>query len=702
MKHIPTFSKEAIQNAKNNFDCIEYVKTRTAKYIQYGHKILACCLFHDDKNPSMSVSNKGFFCYACDASGDAIKLVASYNNGYFIDDVSGNSFIEACSEIGAMESVEPPIKRDDFCQASHSDLSDLFSNAILNREIADKYLLDRDIMSAAINFGAFTPESTIQFHHKYPFLKNYRWLCFPMYNAFDNLVSKELVGLNLRNIDSDGKDIKHRKIGCTGVFQKLRNFDDDFVPLDQTIGCESGTDCLKLDMPATAIFGISNASKYVFKGTAYDHDKAGISATNMRSLLLYDGHDVADSTNFLHVCLDLANLEEKCAALLLFSPDVQLIDQLLRTTYIASHYSDEIRAMFVIIDGMFARTSLNFFEQMIRCYDLDFDKTDSTKQRTQAQHLYYLYRNLYRIYNEIMHRNDATQDDEKPYLQSLVTNIRLVLPTRMVGRISDKNWRAFEKGLTKPEPTQDFQNLLPLKSYKVDGIPDYCLRMGGLTVLAGHSNSGKTHLAFYMIASIVKNDPDAKIVFFSLETNEFLVRECLDEYELCDQARIQVVDRIVNIGYLTKLMKLYIDQGYTHFFIDNAKILYQEDHSAMDRAVRELEILAGTTCISIILLAQLLKNVDSSHYYYARRHDIHGGGSLYDRADCVLVIQEYSPNISKADQKAKDSASLKYRHISIEKTRAAIDTTMTQPIIDFKKLNPNKAKVIVTICKEKY
>ena len=702
MKYISNFSKTAIQSAKDNFDCVEYVKTRTAKYVQYGTKILACCLFHDDKNPSMSVSRTGFFCYACDAGGDAIKLVASYNNGYFVDEVSGTAFLEACVEIGAIEDVEIPAKRDDFCQVNQSDLGELFSNAILNREIADKYLLNRNIISEAINFGAFTPESTTKFHHKYPFLKHYRWLCFPMYNAFDNMVSKELVGLNLRNIDSDDKEIKHRKIGCTGVFQKLQNFDDEFVPLDKTIGCESGTDCLKLNMPATAIFGITNASKYVFKGTAFDHDTAGLNATNMRSLLLYDGSDVADSTHFLHVELDLDQLEEKCTALLLFSPDVKLIDLLFRTMYIASHYSDEIRAIFVMIDGMYKRTKLNFFQQILRCYDLDFEATNSSKQKSQILHLYYLYRNLYEIYNEIMKRNDETQDEEEPYLNALVNNIRLVLPARMAGRISDKKWRAFEKGITRPEPTQDYYSLLPLKSYQIDGFPDYCLRMGGLTVLAGHSNSGKTHLAIYMIASTVKNNPDAKVVFFSLETNEPLVRQGLDEYELCDQNRIQVVDKIINIGYLTKLMNIYIDQGYTHFFIDNAKILYQEDHSAMDRAVRELEVLAGTACVSIILLAQLLKSVDSSNYYYARRHDIHGGGSLYDRADCVFVIQEYRPNVSKADQKTKDPDSLKYRHVSIEKTRAAIDTTVQQPILDFKKLNPNKAKVIVTICKEKY
>lgn len=689
------FSQDEIKVAKDNFDCVEYVKQKTTKYTKYGNKILANCLFHDDQNPSMIVWRTGFKCQACDAKGDAITLVASYRAGGFLADVKGSYFKEACEEIGAEEDVEIPVVRDTQDDEKAYVAGYIYMIALQNRLEADQYLASRGIVADAVNYGCLTPESTTQYHEKYPFLKHYRWLCFPMHSVSDNIVSKCISGLNLRNIDSDDKEIKHRKIGCNGVFQKLKKLDDEFVPINQTIGCESATDCLSIKAPATAIFGVNNASQYRFKGTAFDRDAVGIKATNLSSLVLYDGADLAESKDSMHIELDLESLEEKCAALLLFSNDIKLIDQLLKPAYAASHYSIEIKSVFIVIDSMQKRTIRNFFKQMLRGYDFNFNKTDDEKKELQLKKLYHLYENLKKIYDEIVIKNNATSGTSEPYLKELIINLRLVLPQRMMGRISDREWRSFDKGLTRSESVLDLEDLKQLKYYSMEGFPPI-VRMGGLTTLAGHSNIGKTHLAIYMIASITDKNPNAKVVFYSLETNEHLIRQCLEEYELCDQERVKVIDKLINIAYLPQLMKIDIDQGYTHFFIDNAKILYQEDSAAMDRAVRDLELISGTTCISVVLLAQLLKSVDSSSYYYVRRHEIHGGGSLYDRSDTVITIQEYQPNVSKQDLKSKDHKDFLMRHISFPKIRAFIDTTKPKPILEFKKLSPEKAKVVVS------
>lgn len=36
------------------------------------------CIFHEDKNPSMSVDNEVFYCHSCHVGGDVIKLVQEY------------------------------------------------------------------------------------------------------------------------------------------------------------------------------------------------------------------------------------------------------------------------------------------------------------------------------------------------------------------------------------------------------------------------------------------------------------------------------------------------------------------------------------------------------------------------------------------------------------------------------------------------
>lgn len=58
----------------------EAVATRHAAEM-YGLKVnrngMTCCPFHNDKHPSMKV-DKGFYCFACGAKGDAIHFVEKF------------------------------------------------------------------------------------------------------------------------------------------------------------------------------------------------------------------------------------------------------------------------------------------------------------------------------------------------------------------------------------------------------------------------------------------------------------------------------------------------------------------------------------------------------------------------------------------------------------------------------------------------
>ena len=48
--------------------------------IEVGRNSMACCPFHDDKNPSMKLNEEYFYCFGCGATGDVIDLTARIYN----------------------------------------------------------------------------------------------------------------------------------------------------------------------------------------------------------------------------------------------------------------------------------------------------------------------------------------------------------------------------------------------------------------------------------------------------------------------------------------------------------------------------------------------------------------------------------------------------------------------------------------------
>ena len=77
---------------------VELIGSRV-KLKKAGKTYSACCPFHQEKTPSFSVDrNKGFYhCFGCNASGNAISFLMSYENRNFIDvikDLSQQSGVE--------------------------------------------------------------------------------------------------------------------------------------------------------------------------------------------------------------------------------------------------------------------------------------------------------------------------------------------------------------------------------------------------------------------------------------------------------------------------------------------------------------------------------------------------------------------------------------------------------------------------------
>ena len=93
-------------------DCVAEIKARTdcrdlAEELGLPRKWNSfLCPFHDDKNPSLSVKSHGYYCFACGAKGDLIKLVMQ---------VKGIGFREALEYLAHRCGVVLPSLRSGSC-----------------------------------------------------------------------------------------------------------------------------------------------------------------------------------------------------------------------------------------------------------------------------------------------------------------------------------------------------------------------------------------------------------------------------------------------------------------------------------------------------------------------------------------------------------------------------------------------------------
>ena len=66
--------------AESIFEAVKQSVTVREAAQMYGIEVnrsgMACCPFHDDKNPSMKLNEDYFFCFGCGATGDVIDFVA--------------------------------------------------------------------------------------------------------------------------------------------------------------------------------------------------------------------------------------------------------------------------------------------------------------------------------------------------------------------------------------------------------------------------------------------------------------------------------------------------------------------------------------------------------------------------------------------------------------------------------------------------
>ena len=65
--------------AESVFEAVKQSVTVREAAQMYGIEVnrsgMACCPFHDDKNPSMKLNEEYFYCFGCGATGDVIDFM---------------------------------------------------------------------------------------------------------------------------------------------------------------------------------------------------------------------------------------------------------------------------------------------------------------------------------------------------------------------------------------------------------------------------------------------------------------------------------------------------------------------------------------------------------------------------------------------------------------------------------------------------
>lgn len=142
-----TLSPEKINEIRNSVNIVDVISS----YIPLtpkGKNYFGVCPFHDDTNPSMSVSTTRqiYKCFSCGATGTVFKFIMDYEN---------ISFIEAVKKVADIGGIKISISSNNsFKKQVHSTLNDIYDlslklyinnlNTVQGTE-AKKYLYQRDI-----------------------------------------------------------------------------------------------------------------------------------------------------------------------------------------------------------------------------------------------------------------------------------------------------------------------------------------------------------------------------------------------------------------------------------------------------------------------------------------------------------------------------------------------------------------------------
>lgn len=124
--------KDHLKNIKDKIDVREFLK----KYLDIK-KGVALCPFHDDRNPSLSITREYYHCFSCGAHGDSLD---------FLINLRGVSFKDALAEIESYSNTAPILIKEeikiDNTATIQRQLGEIWNTAVFNSD-QKNYLKNR-------------------------------------------------------------------------------------------------------------------------------------------------------------------------------------------------------------------------------------------------------------------------------------------------------------------------------------------------------------------------------------------------------------------------------------------------------------------------------------------------------------------------------------------------------------------------------
>ena len=311
-------NSQLIEDVLKNCDIVEVISSRI-KVEKHGRSYKAICPFHDDSNPSLSISKEKqiFKCFSCNESGNAITFIQKF------DKVSFFEAMKRCAEICGfkderLEKKEIKKKLDPYFETLYNCLNDItafYKTSLYSSESGKKaleYLYNRGlnddiIRQFDIGYSQENSQNTINFlkakgysiktiertgigtiNSKTMTIKdnNASRVIFPLKDY-----SGQVVGFSARKIVADDNLPKYVNTPTTDIFDKgkiLYNFDKAKIDAKRN-------QCLYLlegfmDVIALARVKINNA--VALMGTALTKDHAlEFKKLNVKVILCLDLDD---------------------------------------------------------------------------------------------------------------------------------------------------------------------------------------------------------------------------------------------------------------------------------------------------------------------------------------------------------------------------------------------------------------------------
>ena len=311
-------NSQLIEDVLKNCDIVEVISSRI-KVEKHGRSYKAICPFHDDSNPSLSISKEKqiFKCFSCNESGNAITFIQKF------DKVSFFEAMKRCAEICGfkderLEKKEIKKKLDPYIETLYNCLNDItafYKTSLYSSESGKKaleYLYNRGlnddiIRQFDIGYSQENSQNTINFlkakgysiktiertgigtiNSKAMTIKdnNASRVIFPLKDY-----SGQVVGFSARKIVADDNLPKYVNTPTTDIFDKgkiLYNFDKAKIDAKRN-------QCLYLlegfmDVIALARVKINNA--VALMGTALTKDHAlEFKKLNVKVILCLDLDD---------------------------------------------------------------------------------------------------------------------------------------------------------------------------------------------------------------------------------------------------------------------------------------------------------------------------------------------------------------------------------------------------------------------------